>query len=180
MNSVLLKVEHSALLCLNVRREHAHLSSDVSAALVELAAVLRQARQRGAPVLHAYARVPRKSQSGYGALPGLEPLANEPVFALSGLSALAEPAILEHGAGGLLLAGGVFSRAGLASALAAQEQGIDVAILAKACFTPCFDGAPAAQIIELANSSASARGAKHAALEASWGENVVCLDRWRT
>lgn len=168
------------LLCLNLRREHVCNAHGVRTALAEVAGVLSTFRTNGWRVLHAYTVQPRRGGSEFGALDGFEPVPREPVFALLGASALAEPQIaaaLRDTGGGATLAGGVYSRCGLATLLAAHEQRIRFSVIREACFAPLVEAAPEHQILDLAN--ADAPGAARAFGAEAWGANIICLDTRR-
>ncbi len=166
------------LLCLNLRRELIDEAQMARAApaLAELAETLATFRSQGWRVLHAYTVRQRSADTPFGALPNFEPAANEPVFALQGASALAETQVTDAlAARAGQMAGGVFSRCGLATALAAQEQRVALAIVPDACFAPSVDAVAAHHFREFLDAQGAARLLGYEA----WGANVICLDARR-
>lgn len=168
-----------ALLCLNVRHEHVHgvRGPEVGEALDGVAREMARFRSNGWPVLHAHLVRPQSESHPRGALPGLEPRADEPVFALTSACALEEDEIRRaaRAAGGLHVVGGAYSRTGLATALAADELGIRMIVIAEACFSPAEDKTERGLLTDISGDAARAEN-NRAAYE---GTNVICLESWR-
>lgn len=165
------------LLCLNLRREQlGSFDAMHGAAMRNAVRYLSEARRDGWRILHAHSRGQRSGED-CGAIAGLEPLAEESVFALPGLSAFSDSDLIDAlGAtpdAQLHLIGAVFSRSGLATLLAAQEFGISVHVVTEACFTPRDDAVRAAEVLNLARYDGAAE-LQFSAAEQQWG-NVVCL-----
>ncbi len=165
-----------ALLCINVRHEHVDgvRGPEVAAALDGVVREIERFRANGWPVVHAHAVRPRRTAHAYGALPGLEPRAREPVFALSCLSALEEDEIrdIARGAESLHVVGGAYSRIGLATALAADDLGVRMVVVADACFAPAEDKAARGFLETFGGDAAEAAAAYE-------GTNVICLESRR-
>lgn len=157
-----------SLLCLNLRREHVHdiYEPEVARALKQLTGLLRTARVSGWRVMHAFTAHPRDPGGERGALAGFEPASHEPVFALTTASALAEPDIEQAAQSHLRIAGGVYSRCGLATAIAAQEIGVRVSVEQMASFAPSVHAVSARDVL---NAAGDQRFRK-------WG-NVICLEK---
>lgn len=164
------------LLCLNMRQEH---GVDGRAPLAHIAWSLQQARRRHWRVAHAYTHVSHSEPTPRGALRGLEPLTDESVFVLQGASPYSELrfADLARSARGskVHLIGGVFSRAGLATALAARDLSLNLSIIEKACFAPRAEPVASEQVLAVLR--ASERKSQEKKFE---GGNVICLEKWRT
>lgn len=166
------------LLCLNLRRDHISAGTQENvAALARAAALLRRARQEGWRVLHVYTR--GDAASGARAFGGVEPLVHEPVFDIDTVSAFDEPQILEaarlNGRRPIVLAGGLFSRAGLALALAAQNLGLHVQLADAACVETHFEPVEPDRVRALARPYGEAADEKFGVGK---GE-VICLNEWR-
>jgi cysteine synthase len=99
------------------------------------------------------------------------------VFALTSACALEEDEIRRaaRDAGGLHVVGGAYSRTGLATALAADELGIRMIVIAAACFSPAEDKTERGLLMEIGGDAARAENSR-AAYE---GTNVICLESWR-
>lgn len=169
-----------ALLCLDLRQEHVGRVRDgvTMQALRNCIALLDRARAEKQRIVHAHTRTAHEGAE-HGAYAGLEPWADEPVFALNGVSALDQPRILElaraQGAAGLTIIGAAYSRAGLATALSAQELGVQLKLASEACFSSAAHPAPAQRVLALIRGASAPEG------RSNWaGENVVCLETWRT
>jgi len=166
-----------ALLCFNLRREHIGESERAFAAKLSHAhSVLARARAEGWRVAHAHTIARREQGVVYGALPGLEPLVDEPVFALRQICAFAEPGLAELaklGGGSVHLIGAVHSRAGLATVLLGDELGLSVNVIAEACFR----GREAAAALRAEEFIHARCGA--ASVASSDGGNVICLETRR-
>lgn len=167
------------LLCLDMRREHFP-GACRAAHFDRVRDALERARGEGWRVLHAHS--PRRGRNSHGALAGFEPRAEEAVFALSGLSVFDEPqlALAARRPQRLHVAGAVYSRAGLASLLAAQEAGLAIDVLADACIAPQLDSVRAEHVLGLAGASSSVRVVRQSPRFNVEGENVICLETWRT
>lgn len=149
----------TGLLCLNLRREHVAGVRERAAVLDYAARELRRFRAAGLPVFHLYVSEPRDQALEYGALPGLEPRANEPVFA----SALS-PHDAEHIAARVDCLR-VIGDAQLARATAAslEEAGVRCSVVADACFADT-------------NTDFAEEGRRvHCARAADEGETIICL-----
>lgn len=168
-----------ALLCFNLRREHAGESEiDLAAKLAHARTLLAQARMEGWRVAHAHTIARPDRIIASGSLAGLEALVNEPVFALHQNCAFAEPALLEFVSGGpeapTHLIGAMYSRAGLATLLLADELGLSVNVIAEACFRARDEASMAAR------AEAFVRTRRQTAGDALvHGGNVICLETRR-
>lgn len=163
------------LLCLNLRRDHiSAATSETIAALSQAAALMRRARRHRWSLLHVYTRGDASMDAA--AFGGLEPLIDEPVFEIATVSAFDEPQIAEAVKAvrprPIILAGGVYSRAGLAFALAAQNHGIEIHLAHEACLETHFEAVEADRVRELARLEIGSAGG------AARGE-VICLSAWR-
>ncbi len=123
------------LLLLNVRLEWLLCEHGAADAIEVLRRVLDRARVRGWEVLHAHH--PNPTAQKRGAIKGLEPHAGEPLIALTRQNAFGGVDESTLRGRTVYLAGSVFSRAGLATALAAADLGcaiafVDDAVLASA------------------------------------------------
>lgn len=166
-----------ALLCFNLRREHAGENALGLAGKLEHArALLAEARRSGWRVAHAYIMAARDSGSGSGALAGLEALVNEPVFVLHQNCAFAEPALLEFVTSGtqapVHVIGAMYSRAGLATLLLADELGLSVNVIAEACFRARDDTSARAEEFIRGRRQTPGEALVH-------GGNVICLETRR-
>lgn len=120
-------MSEKVLILLNARREWVLRDQAADAAIAKIGRVLVCARQQGWGIVHAFH--PNPHAVVRGAIAGLEPHAGEPLIAVTQQNAL--PSIKEVVLGGrqLYLAGNVFSRAGLATALAAPDFRCSVALI---------------------------------------------------
>lgn len=150
------------LLCLNLRHEHVARASVFGRAEREMAWF----RAAGRPIFHAYVWRPRDQASQYGALPGLEPLWNEPVFALAHASALTRgDAAMIGDVQCLRVIGDAYGP--LAHAISSAVDA-DWVVVADACF-------------EALNFHSDGKAEPaHRARDANKGENIVWLASWRT
>ncbi len=184
MNPLIARAEAPPLLCLNLRCEHAGAMGKAAAlTLTTISRTLARSRAEGRRVMHAHTVQPRDPTRPYGALPGLEPLVDEPVYALTGASAFSEPILADLArTGGVHMVGALYSRAGLASVLMAQELGLSLQLIAEACFSPGVEAIAPARVFDLVlenQSGVSLVGALP--LDgATYGENVICLETRRT
>jgi hypothetical protein len=115
------------LLLLNARLEWLAETGDATVAIAGVAHALAEARARGWTIVHGYHPKPRALHKG--AIPGLEPRTDEPLIELAtknALMSLDERFVRDRA---LYLAGSVFSRAGLATALAASDHGCAIAFI---------------------------------------------------
>lgn len=160
------------LLCLNLRHENV-----VGRNLVELTGALAHAereltrfRAAGLPIFHAYLQRPHEQTRG--TLPGLEPLWNEPVFALAHPSALSSADAQTIGANieSLRVIGDARSPLAHAAATAIEKAGADWIVVAEACFAPVTN-----LNFEKGGTTARARRARNA----SEGTNIIWLESWR-
>ncbi|MEZ5996415.1 MAG: hypothetical protein R3C25_11780 [Hyphomonadaceae bacterium] len=170
------------LLCLNMRREQ--FANVRTKSFGGVAETMEAARAGGWRVLHAHTRRAPSPALGQGTLPGFEPRANEAVIALPGADVFSDAYLMEAGRSHrpdcLHLIGAMFSRCGLASILAAQEARLPVNIIGDACVTPDFEPIAAEQVLRLAAADAATRVVSHCPSVVSGGENVICLESWRT
>lgn len=162
-------------LFLNLRCEHLQGAVDLS----QVAALLRMARRHEWRVIHAFGVVPHTHEGARGALPGLEPLVVESLFALRSANAFSEPDLLDavKSAGGpanLYIAGGVFSRTGLATLLAARDLGLKPRLVEEACFRTGIEAVDREQVLALLEP-----GDRRIRPETYDGGKVVCLEKWR-
>lgn len=144
-------MDGGSLLCLNLRREHAgQLDFARIEAFHNAAQLLGEARACGAPVVHAYSLTARADRE-CGAIAGLEPLPNEPVYVLQSLSAFSDADFADavRARGALRVIGAVYSRVGLATLLGAQELGVPVELIRGACFAPRDGAVCAADLMNL-------------------------------
>lgn len=175
-----------SLLCFNLRREHLAGARDAETvrALTNAASVLGSARAQGWRVLHVYTRHSRDPATPRGTIGGLEPFADEPVFTVMGTSAFSEPhlieAVLAARPARLNLVGAVYSRAGLATVLAAQELGAPLNLLREACFSPGFNAVAPERVLNLVCVDARTTTTVVGDAQARTDENVICLESWRT
>ena len=160
------------LLCLNLRHEHV-----VGCGLVELTGVLANAerelarfRAAGLPVFHAYLQRPHAETRG--TLPGLEPLWNEPVFALAHPTALSGADAETMGASveSLCVIGDAGSPLAHAAATAIEQAGADWIVVAEACFAR-----GAVLNFETDGKAARARRAR----SGNKGANIIWVESWR-
>lgn len=123
-------------------------------------------RAAGRPIFHAYVWRPRHQAKRYGALPGLEPLWNEPVFALAHPSALTRAdAAMIGSVERIRIIGDAYGP--LAHAISAAVEA-DWVVVADACF-------------EALNFHSDGKaGRSHRGRDADKGENIVWLESWRT
>lgn len=121
------------LLLLNARLEWLAGIEDAKAEIAGVAHALAEARARGWTIAHAFHPKPRAPRKG--AIPGLEPRADEPLIALATQNALMSLDERFVRGRALYLAGSVFSRAGLATALAASDHGCAIAFIEEAVLT---------------------------------------------
>ncbi len=155
----------SGILCLNLRREHVARLAGAAAALARAERELAFFRTAGLPVFHAYVRQPRERGAAHGAIAGLEPRLDEPVFALpqtAGLSRLDIETIRAR-----VRRLHVVGDADAPFAAALRTAGVDWAVVAEACFTRTseFDGR-------------AERGQCNRA--AQDGANVIWVKSWRS
>jgi hypothetical protein len=163
------------LLCLNLRQEHVYGRRlvEVAQSLIRASEVLAEFRAHGWPVVHAYTLRLREPGIEHGALAGFEPQVDEPVFAVTKLSALSDPQIFGVSSGqSIRLVGGAVSRSGLAALLAAQDHGCRIGVIPSACFAPSVEALPESSFYELIH--ADEDGAL-GVLKTEWGGNVICL-----
>ena len=167
------------LLCLNLRQEHVYgrRLPEVSESLIRASDVLAEFRSNAWPVVHAYTLQLRRPGIEHGALAGFEPQVDEPVFAITKLSALSDPQIFGVTSGqNIRIVGGAVSRSGLAALLAAQDHGCRIGVIPSACFAPSAEALPESSFYELIH--ADEDGA-FGVLKTEWGGNVICLNSRR-
>lgn len=167
------------LLCLNLRQEHVYgrRAPEVSESLIRIGEVLAEFRASSWPVVHAYTLQTRDLGVDHGALPGFEPLVDEPVFAVKKLSALSDPQIFGVSRGqNIRLVGGALSRSGLAALLAAQDHGCRIGVIPSACFSPTVEAVPESSFYELIDAD---EDGSFGVLKTEWGGNVICLNSRR-
>lgn len=167
------------LLCLNLRREHIAGMRDPRgvAALSKTASLLAQARAAGAPVLHIHSPGPARSSS-FGALGGFEARADERVFAIASSTLAPDFSVLRAMSACLpypmQLAGALWSEAGQSLVRGALDGDITILPIMEACFQPGFEPLRAADVL------APLVGRGGPRLDMDMGENVICLETWRT
>lgn len=174
------------LLCFNLRLEHlaGARDTDTQRALSNAASMLGRARAQAWRVLHVHTRRPRETAMPHGAIAGLEPFADEPVFTVLSASAFSESRLIESARAArparLNLIGALYSRAGLATVLAAQELGTPLNFFSEACFSPGFDAIAPRRVLDLVRLDLKAMMRVVSDWPDQAEENVICLESWRT
>lgn len=167
------------LLCLDLRKEW--LADEPRPPWIAKAILtLREARKRGWRVLHAHRA--RSAPMATGAIEGLEPLIEEPVHLLLRQSAFEADDLgdrLSTEGGRTYLIGAAYSRAGLATAIAAHDLGRPLALLREACgAAPDVGPVQALQIgLQLHSLAISVGIAEMFEVQAG---KVVDFQQWRT
>lgn len=160
------------LLCLNLRHEHVGGRGPVelTKALAYAERELARFRAAGLPVFHAYLQLPHADTRG--TLPGLEPLWNEPVFALAHPTALsgADAATMGARVESLRVIGDALSPLAHAAAAAIEQAGADWIVVDEACFAR---GA----ILNFETDGKAARARR--ARSANKGANIIWVESWR-
>lgn len=120
-------MSNKVLLLLNARREWTARDKAADQAISTIACSLASAREQGWGIVHAFH--PNPHAIVRGAIEGLEPRAGEPLIAITQHNALLSITENIYAGRRLYLAGHVFSRAGLATALAASDFRCSVAFI---------------------------------------------------
>lgn len=143
----------AALVCLDLQRARLSSSLGPSGATqitVTCRRVLEQARVRGWPVLHVHRR--EATPEGARPIPGLEPLASEPIYLRPGPSAFSHKAFARQviGLGGpLALIGFSMVDSVLATAFAAADLKLPVEVLSDAVATASGDDDALRQALDI-------------------------------
>lgn len=143
----------AALVCLDLQRARllgSPSSSDPARITATCRRVLEQARVRGWPVLHVHRR--EATSEGARPIPGLEPLASEPVYLRPGPSAFSHKAFARQamGLGGpLALIGFSMIDSVLATAFAAADLKLPVEVLSDAVATDSRDDGALRQALNI-------------------------------
>ena len=124
------------LLLLNARREWFAPGEAATEAVATIRRALSYAREQCWSIVHAHDV--NKAATVRGAIEGLEPHSGEPLIVLTRQNALALLSEEAFAGARLYLAGAVFSRAGLATALAAPDFGCKIAFIEDAVL-PCAE-----------------------------------------